>query len=293
MKKHCKLQTLLREPLLHFLVIGAALFFIFAQLNDSDSEDEHRIVITQIDLNNLAVIWLRRTGRPPTAQEREQQLKHYIREQILYREAMNMGLDKGDVIVRRRLAKKMEYLFDDLSFVNDPGEDELNAYLSANIKKFTRPASISFKQIYLAPNQHKKNIEEDARKILAQLKTTTLTEAINLGDSSLLPYEFNHEKESEISGMFGAKFARKIFTLPVNSWQGPVISGYGTHLVYISKRNESRLPPIDEIRERVSRQWHETKQQEANKLFYQSLYQRYEIVLDDSVTENILNSNKK
>ena len=119
MMKQFKLYNLLREPLLHFLVIGAGLFFLFSQISDPEIENDHRITITQTDLDRLAAIWLKSMGRPPSAQEREQQLKHYIREQVLYREAMTMGLDQDDVIVRRRLAKKMEYLFNDLSFILD------------------------------------------------------------------------------------------------------------------------------------------------------------------------------
>jgi hypothetical protein len=289
MMNQSKLYSLLREPLLHFLVLGAGLFFLFSQINDPQAEANNRITITQADLDRLATTWLKRMGRPPSAQEREQQLEYYIREQVLYREAMTMGLDQDDVIVRRRLAQKMEYLFNDLSLVPEPTEAELATFLSKHPAKFTRPATLSFSQIYLDPGQHDQEINEDAKQLLEQLKeTSAVVDTINLGDRSLLPYEFTKERESEIASMFGAAFAKQAFSLPVDSWQGPITSEYGVHLIYIHSRTEARLPPLAEIRERVVREWRTTKQHDANEIFYQSMQQRYEIVLDDDVATDIM-----
>jgi len=137
MMQRLTIHKLLREPLLHFLIIGAGLFFLFSQADDPDIGTDNRIVIMQADLERLADVWLRRTGRPPSAQDREQQLDQYIREQVLYSEALAMGLDKDDVIVRRRLSQKMEYLFNDLSLIAEPTETELNAFLTENFLKFT------------------------------------------------------------------------------------------------------------------------------------------------------------
>ena len=294
MIKQPKLYSLLREPLLHFLVIGAGLFFLFSQIADPQVETDHRITITQANLDRLATTWLKRVGRPPSAQEREQQLEHYIREQVLYREAMAMGLDQNDVIVRRRLAQKMEYLFNDLSFIPEPTETELVTFLSEHASKFTLPATITFSQIFLDPGERDQEINNDAEQLLEQLKeTTSEVDTINLGDRSLLPYEFTKERENEITSMFGAAFTNQAFALPVNSWQGPITSEYGVHLIYINSYTEARLPPLAEIRERVASEWRSTKQHEANEIFYQSLYQRYEIILDDSVAKDALANAKQ
>ncbi len=294
MIKQPKLYSLLREPLLHFLVIGAGLFFLFSQINNPQVETDHRITITQANLDRLATTWLKRVGRPPSAQEREQQLEHYIREQVLYREAMAMGLDQNDVIVRRRLAQKMEYLFNDLSFIPEPTETELVTFLSEHASKFTLPATITFSQIFLDPGERDQEINNDAEQLLEQLKeTTSEVDTINLGDRSLLPYEFTKERENEITSMFGAAFTNQAFALPVNSWQGPITSEYGVHLIYINSYTEARLPPLAEIRERVASEWRSTKQHEANEIFYQSLYQRYEIILDDSVAKDALANAKQ
>ena len=294
MNKQSKFYILLREPLLHFLIIGAGLFFLFNQISDPEIETDHRITITQSDLDRLAATWLKSMGRPPSAQEREQQLKHYIREQVLYREAMTMGLDQDDVIVRRRLAKKMEYLFNDLSFIAEPTETELSSFLTEHASKFTLPATITFSHIYLDPGKHKQDINKDAEQLLKQLKETTAAiNTIDMGDRSLLPYQFTAARENEIASMFGTAFAKQVFALPDSSWQGPITSEYGVHLIHISSRTEARLPPLAEIRESVTREWRTTKQQEANEIFYQSLYQRYEIILNDDVARDAMERSEK
>ena len=281
----------MREPLLHFLVIGAVLFLVFAQMNGTATKNNNDIIITKSDLDLLAYKWLKSAGRPPTELEREQQLKRYIREQVLYREAVAMGLDKNDVIVRQRLAKKMEYLFNDLSFVPEPTEAELVSFLDEHAKKFTRPAEITFSQIFFDPNLRDQNINNDAEELLAQLKENTKeVDTINLGDRSLLPYTVSNEREKQLASMFGEAFAKQAFLLPVNSWQGPIDSEYGAHLIYINSRIEAKLPPLAEIRERITREWRSAKQKAANELFYKSLHQRYKVVIDSEVKKDAMAS---
>lgn len=282
-------HKLVREPLLHFLVIGAALFFLFDRMGNPVTAAENRIVIAQADLDRLADVWLRRTGRPPTPQEVEQQLYDFIREQVLYREALAMGLDKDDVIVRRRLSQKMEYLFKDLISIPEPTEIELNAFLAEKSSMFTVPAKISFRHVYLDPDIRGQRVHEDSAELLAQLRDSgNGADVINMGDRSLLPDSFSDERESELAGLFGQSFAEELFGLPTGSWQGPVTSEYGVHLVYVYAHIEARLPPLAEIRERVSREWRNAKQNEADETFYQSLRQRYEIVLDDDIIEDAM-----
>ncbi len=289
MMKQFKFYPLLREPLLHFLVIGAGLFVLFSQISDPSVKADHRITITQPNLDSLATAWLKRNGRPPSAQEREQQLEHYIREQVLYREAMAMGLDQDDVIVRRRLAQKMKYLFNDLSLIPEPTEIELGSFLSEHSSNFTSPATITFSQIYLDPSQRDQEINRDAKQLLEQLREiTAAVDSINLGDRSLLPYEFTDARKSQVSNMFGTEFSEQTFALPIGSWQGPITSGYGLHLIYIHSRTEARLPPLAEIRDRVAREWRVTKQDAANESFYTSLYQRYDIILDDDIAKGVM-----
>ena len=290
-----QIHKLLREPLLHFLIIGAGLFVLFNQVGDPEVGANNRIVITQTDLDRLAAVWLRRMGRPPTSQEREQQLDHFIREQVLYREALAMGLDQNDVIVRRRLAQKMEYLFNDLSLIPEPTEAELSSFLSENPEKFTVPASISFSQIYLDPTRRGQKVREDAKKLLTRLHAQKgiTGDVTSKGDRSLLPYDYSEERENELANLFGKSFAAQLFALPMGSWQGPLTSEYGVHVVYVKSRREARLPPLDDIRARVSSEWRSVKERRANEIFYESLRQRYEIVLDDTIVKDALAGGEK
>lgn len=288
------IYTLLREPLLHFLVIGAGLFFLFNQVGDPDVETNNRIIITQADLDRLAAVWLRRMGRPPSAQEREQQLDHYIREQVLYREAKALGLDQDDVIVRRRLTQKMGYLFNDLSLISEPTEVELSSFLSKNPSNFSVPGKVSFNHIYLDPDSRGQGVYEDAKHLLTQLHDLAdVIDVASKGDRFLLPYDYSEVRKSDLTNLFGKSFATQLFTRPVGSWQGPLTSEYGVHLAYIKSRSEARLPPLAEIRERVFNEWLAAKQREANEAFYQSLRQRYEIVIKGVIAKDTVASTKQ
>jgi len=283
MTKPSIFSTLLREPLFHFLLIGAGFFFIFSQMNTGEDKDAPQIIITKAKIETLANAFAKAKGRLPTAEEMKKQLEYDIREQVLYREAMAMGLDKDDMIIRRRLAQKMKYLFNDLSVVSKPSEVELKKFVAEHPSKFMTPATISFAQVYFEPSEHETTLVEDANALLNKLRITTIKESMGLGDRSLLPYDFRNERKTDIDSMFGKKFTEQAFSSATNIWEGPFESAYGVHLIYIHKRTEDHLPPLADIRERAEREWMSLKQYDANEIFYQSLYQRYEIIVDDEV----------
>jgi len=283
-----RLQALLREPLMHFLLIGAALFFVFDQVGDP-VEVDNRIVISQADLDILASDWLRRTGRPPSPQQVEQQLRQYIREQVLSREAVNLGLDRDDVIIRRRLAQKMQFLFDDLGQVPDPTNADLNVFMSNYIERFTLPATLSFRHIFLNPDSDGEAIQDQAQQLLRRLQeSNAVVDTSELGDPTLLPLQFDNQTRLQISNLLGDEFAGQVYSLPDNRWSGSVASGYGLHLVYIHSRTAVRVQPLAEVRQSVIRQWQTAKQQELNDLFYQGIQQRYEIILDKDIGQEVV-----
>ena len=145
------------------------------------------------------------------------------------------------------------------------------------------PATISFAQVYFNPSEHETDIEEDAKVLLEKLRTSMITNSMGLGDRSLLPYDFRNKRKTDIDSMFGKMFTKQAYSSPTNTWEGPFKSGYGVHLIYIHERTEEHIPPLTDIRERAKREWMRVKQDEANEIFYQSLYQRYEIIVDDEV----------
>jgi len=283
-----RLLTFLREPLLHFLLIGMGLFVMFDQVSDP-VEVDNRIVISQADLDILASDWLRRTGRPPSPQQVEQQLRQYIREQVLSREAVNLGLDRDDVIIRRRLTQKMQYLFDDLGQVPDPTDAELDVFMSNHVERFTLPSTLSFRHIFLDPDSRGEAIRDQAQQLLRRLQeSNAVVDTSELGDPTLLPLQFDNQTRLQISNLLGDEFAGQVYSLPVNRWSEPVASGYGLHLVYVHSRTASRVQPLAEVRQSVIRQWQTAKQQEFNDLFYQGIQQRYEIVIDDDIAQELV-----
>ena len=178
--------------------------------------------------------------------------------------------------------------------IPEPTEADLRSFLSDNPVKFTVPATIFFSQIYLDPNRRGQGVYEDAKKLLTQLHDPQgVTDVTSKGDRSLLPYDYSEERETELASLFGKSFAAQLFALQVGSWQGPLTSGYGVHVVYVKSRSEARLPPLAEIRERVSRAWRAVKARHANETFYQSLRQHYKIVIKDVIAKDTVTRTKQ
>ncbi len=227
--------------------------------------------------------------RQPSPQQVEQQLRQYIREQVLSREAANLGLDRDDVIIRRRLAQKMHFLFDDLGQVPDPTDADLNVFMSKHVERFTLPATLSFRHIFLDPDSRGEAIQAQAQQLISRLQESNgVVDTSELGDPILLPLQFDNQTRLQISNLFGDEFAGQVYSLPINRWSGPVASGYGLHLVYVHSPTAARVLSPAEVRESVISQWRTAKQQELNDLFYQGIQQRYEIILDDDIAADLV-----
>jgi len=284
MRKDTIFSRFLHEPLFHFLLLGIGIFFLFSQINrEEKKDDKQKIILSASKIQSLSVAFLRERGRAPTAKEMKKLLESEIREEVLSREALAMGLEKDDLLIRRRLAQKMQYLFEDTALIKEPSDKELQAFLQENPSKFTLPETLSFVQVYLDPKTHKNTLDEDLRNLSQSLKQTSLEEALNLGDRSLLGYEFSDKREDDILRIFGEKFSQKLFEVPEHSWKGPFSSAYGMHFVYIHSRNKALVPPLSQIKSRVTYEYKRVKQVQANELFYTRLKDRYDISVDDEV----------
>ena len=278
----------LHEPLFHFLLIGLGFFFLFSQLNTSDeSNDESNIVITQAKVDAMTASYLKQRGRTPMANEIQSLIENEIREELLYREAIALGLDKEDSIIRRRLAQKMKYLFEDLAVITAPNDADLEQFLKDNASKFTSPGTRSFYQVYLDPKRHKESLEEDLKTVLEDLKSISLLNSFSLGDRSLLAYHFSKRRESDVKNRFGESFSKKVFEAPINSWQGPFQSAYGLHFVYIDSKVEAVLSELNKIRDIVLQEYKRKKASETNEIFYNSLKDRYKIKVDANVSKEM------
>jgi len=271
----------LREPLVHFLLIGAALFLFYGFQNDGYVDYDNRIVITRADINRLAMLWEKKWQRPPAQFEMEGMLEQQIREEVLYREALSMGLDQNDSVVRRRMAQKVEFISSGLADQMDPTDAELSTYMAANPEKFEVPGRISFTQIYLNTDRHGENIEKEALGLLNQLKQAEpglkVSEA---GDPFMFGVQHDHLSHQGVSRLFGDEFATRLFELPVGNWEGPVWSGYGVHLVLIEDKTTAIQPEFSTVRDDVRNEWLMEQRRTLDEALYMSLRQRYEIEIE-------------
>lgn len=287
------LSRLVREPLLHFLVLGACLFVLFYQVTDPvDTAAPNRIVITKADVDRLTTQWQRQWRRPPTDRELEGLVDAYIREEILYREALALGLDKDDVIVRRRLGQKLEFLFKDLAEQSDPGEGELERFLAENPDRYTLPGRLSFTHVYFNRDKRGAGTEKDAEKTLDLLTSGTEdVDPTSLGDRFLYQYRFDDQSAPQVARIFGSTFSERIAALDVGEWRGPIVSGYGIHLVRIGERTEPRQPALSEVRDKVRWDVIAERRKEIDSAFYDELRQRYEVTFDTDAELNPTGAN--
>jgi hypothetical protein len=275
------MKRLLQEPLLHFLVLGALLFISYSALNHNAAPAPQQIVISQGQLASMLDNFVSVRQRPPTQDEWDGLIQARVKEEVYYREALALGMDKDDIIIRRRLQQKMEFISDDISAQAQPSDAELNAYLQAHGENFKVEPQFSFRQVYLNPEKQGANIAHNAEQFLAQLSQAKDDSAwMTMGDQFVLGHDFTALGAGEVTRQFGEKFITSLSELPTGQWQGPVESAFGIHLVLISERTQSRLAELAEVRDRVRREWDEDQRRLANEKFYQVLLKNYTITIE-------------
>ncbi len=218
--------------------------------------------------------------RPPTAEEIRGLVDDYVREEVYYREAMALGLDRDDTVIRRRLRQKMEFVSDDIAAVKEPTDAELQAYLEANTPTFVDPPTFTFEQLYFSSDRRGEAALADARRVLAQLNAGASKAVAPQGDPSLLPASMTKVTPRDIANVFGEAFTAELEDATVNRWIGPVESAFGVHLIRVSSRADGRLPPLAEIRPVVLREWQAARQQDVNEAFYQGLLDKYDVRIE-------------
>jgi hypothetical protein len=287
------MKKLVREPLLYFLLTGGTLFWLFQQTSPfvgDDDQGKAEIIVSEGRLEALKLGFDKVWQRPPTSEEMNNLIEGFVKEEVLYREALAMGLDSDDPIVRRRMGQKMGFITEDLAGLDDPGDAELQQFLDDSPDSYRLPVRLSFRQIYFDPGRSP-DVEDKAAKLLKQL-TATDQDIEGLGDSLMLPSTFRDVSEFEISRTLGQQFTQSLLETPLNSWQGPVISGFGFHLVYISEMSPASVPDLVEVRDQVYRDWASKKREQTNKLFYETLRARYDIKIEsrDDADTSVLSS---
>jgi hypothetical protein len=273
-----------KEPLLHFLVIGVVIFAVFSIANKEEVADSgNKIVVSSAEIKRLSDSWSKRRNRPPSEFELQGLIDSYIKEEIYYREALSLGLDQNDTIIRRRLMQKMEFLSNDLAELDQPNETELNKYFVDNENKYKIPARISFTHIYFSLDKRGARALEDSKLVLTELDAPRAPE---LGDRFMMEYDFVRDTPSEVTRLFGSGFAEQLFALETNTWQGPIASGYGYHLVRINEKIDARVPELASVIEKVRTDFMFEQRQKTNKEIYDKFKERYEIVIEDMTEQS-------
>ena len=290
------LKKLAREPLFHFLAIGTAIYLAYGAFAEPALEETDKtIVVSTAEVEWMQTSWKKRWNRPPTARELDGLIQQYIRESVLYREALTMGLNQHDQVIRRRLAQKLEYLAKDLVALTPPTEEELEAYFAAHQDRYQEPARYTFTQVFIDPDKRGDATLTEAERIKATLiaKGDAIENAGALGDSFMLQNYFPEKDPLEIQKNFGSGFTESLLELSPGQWHGPVLSGYGVHLVYVSHVSEPPTPVFAEMRERVAENWKTDKGEELNEKFYANLRDRYTIVIQSPTEDDTLALSKE
>jgi PPIC-type PPIASE domain len=275
------LRKFVREPLLHFVLLGAGLFLASSLMNKSNVSDSRKIIVGRDQVAQVVDTFTQANQRPPTEQEKEGLIRDYIRGEVYYREALAMGLDRDDAVIRPRLRTKLQFMVENIAAQVEPTDEQLRTYLTEHADRFRIDEQFTFSQVYLDPDIHGENIARDAQKLLAKLSQAQgQHDALALGDQLLMEPRSDNVSYTDVARDFGGKFAAALQNLPIGEWRGPVESGFGLHLVFLSKRTEGRVPELDEVREVVRREWANDFRVETDEKFYQSLLNRYTVIVE-------------
>lgn len=275
------MKKLLHEPLVHFLLLGLLVFIGFKFFSRNETSEAGTIIVTQAQIQSLVTGFTRTWQRPPTTPELEGLIREYIREEICTREAIALGLDRDDTVIRRRLRQKLEFLSDSVASQAEPTAEQLQNYLEAHADTYRSEQRFTFTQIFLDPQKRGENLTRDVDQMLAQLRLAAYKPDVwQLGDSLLLELNYEAVSGSEVSKQFGEEFAAKLVDLPVGQWSGPLASGYGVHLVLLADREQGAAPQLRDVREAVKRDWVNYQRSETNEKFYQALLKRYTVTVE-------------
>lgn len=263
------------SPLLQFFVAGALIFGLYLATGEQRAGTPDAIVISQNEQANMSAVFARTWGRPPTPEELAGLIEARIREELLYREARALGLEEGDLVVRRRMAQKVEFIFDDLEAGRDPTDAELEAFYDETADRYGVEPLLSFRQVYLGAERRGPELLEDAKAIVASLEGGV--DPASMGDRTLLPAEMDGATPDNIAGVFGKTFSEAIADAPVGAWIGPVPSDYGSHVVRVTDRSPARARPFEEVREAVLRDWRRRQRALAWEDYLRTLRAKYPV----------------
>jgi peptidyl-prolyl cis-trans isomerase C len=273
----------LREPLLHFLLIGLALFVVYGYMNGGrwGVGSSKQITLTLDDLRQMDMYFQSQWHRQPTPEEFNALVEDKVREEVLYREGLAMGLDKDDTIVKRRMAQKMQFLAEDVATAHEPSTAEMKAWFEKNTGKFALPSRISYRHLYFSPDKRGQNARGDASQALAKISGQPEDSKIaaTLADRFMFQDYYGDRTPEQLAKDFGPQFAVAVSKLQPGSWQGPVESGLGWHLVFVDTVIPGRIPAFEEVESEVKTAWLGEQKAQAWQKAYQEMRAKYTVLL--------------
>lgn len=262
-----------------FLLLGAGIFYLY-QLVAEEPPKRTEIIVSQGQVQALTLGFEKVWQRSPSEEESATLIENYIREEVLYREALAMGLDREDAIIKRRMRQKIEFLTEDIADLNTPDEQDLQDFLTANQNDYLIPAEYDLRHVFINVSARGQAASQEAERLLKALEQDG-SNYEDLGDQLMIPRHFRNVTAAEISRAFGQTFTNALGALPVGVWQGPVTSGYGIHLVHIDTRVDERPARIDEVQVQLRRDWALRQRQDINEAYYAKLRSGYDVTIED------------
>ncbi len=267
----------LRDPLVVFVLLGIGVFALDGWLAGSETA-RPVIEITPAEVERLRARWIAQWGREPTEPELQTLIDQAVDEEVLYREALRLGLDRDDAIVRRRLAQKLTFILEDAGATGPPPQAEVEEYYARHAERYRRPGRTTFDHVFLSGDS-RTDPAGDATALLAEVRAGDGSGWQRMGDPFMLARAYANRSDQEIAGLFGGGFADAVSELPVGNWSGPVESTYGVHLVRVNGRTAPRAPALAEVRDRVVADLREERRRERSLAAYQELREDYEVRL--------------
>jgi peptidyl-prolyl cis-trans isomerase C len=280
---------IVQNPVTHILLFGffLAIVLLIAYGIPTNEEDNRRIVITNMDVQQLWVAWKRTWQRDPTPKELRGQIQYLVREEVLYKEALSRDYDRDDMVIKRSLVRKMDFLAEGQVQARDITEDEIQAYYNLRRERYRFPPRISFSHIYFNLDQRGEMAEKDVKQAIVKLENLDIETAdlADFGDRFLLKYRYSDQTLRDIQSQFGEEFSNQLISLEAGKWHGPIVSGYGLHAVIVMKRVESRIPDWTEIQSQLLNDMLLEEKTAAKEQFYTEILRQYQVAYEDLAEE--------
>ena len=270
------MRTILKDPLLHFLLFGAVIYIVSTFLVSNDN-NKQQISISAGQIQHLATLYRKTWQRAPTQKELKGIVDDYVLEQASYLEGVRLGLDRNDIVIKRRLRQKLDFIAEESVSRPTATDEQLNTYITANADMFREPPILTLRQIYLDPKIYGDASSQKAKELFASLKAEPNQDITLLDNRGLFKRHYKEQSVIEFNRLLGKQFTNNVLKLAPHSWHGQIRSSYGIHFVYIENKTTGRLPPLDEIRPRVMYEWENAQRIKTMDDFYTNLLSQFEI----------------